>query len=184
MIQIRLSATNQDLGGIIDLQQKNLKHVLSADDIQQQGFVTVSHTLDDLEKMHQHEKNIIATNDQHVIGYVLGMTEKSKNDIPRLVEMYESFDQIFYGDKPVSRYNYVVVGQVCIDKDFRAKGLFRSCYDAYKDHFSTRYDFAITEIASNNFRSMAAHKSMGFKTIFTYTDKSDVQWNVVLWDWK
>ncbi|WP_443944798.1 GNAT family N-acetyltransferase [Pedobacter sp. AW1-32] len=184
MIQIRLSATNRDLDGIIDLQQKNLKHVLSADDIQQQGFVTVSHTLDDLQKMHKHEKNVIATNGQHVIGYVLGMTEKSKNDIPRLIEMYDSFDEVFYGDKPVSDYNYVVVGQVCIDKDFRAKGLFRSCYDAYKDHFSARYDFAITEIASNNLRSMTAHAHVGFKSIHDYTDQSGDQWNIVLWDWK
>ncbi|GAA4208562.1 hypothetical protein GCM10022289_32620 [Pedobacter jeongneungensis] len=184
MITITTSSTTKELKGILELQKQNLKQDLTPQQIKEQGFVTVSHSLDDLEKMHLHEPNIIAKDGDVVAAYVLGMTVQSKNDIPRLVEMYESFDHIIYREKPVSDYSYIVVGQVCVGKDYRGKGLFDQCYDAYKDYFKGKYDFAITEIASINLRSMHAHKRIGFEVIHTYTDNTDVEWNVVVWNWK
>jgi len=184
MITITTSFTTQELEGILELQKQNLKQDLTAQQIKEQGFVTVSHSLDDLEKMHKHEPNIIAKDGELIAAYVLGMTEQSKNDIPRLVEMYESFDHIHYQEKSVAAYHYIVVGQVCIAQEYRGKGLFDRCYNAYRDYFKPRYDFAITEIANTNLRSMNAHKRIGFEVIYTYTDNSNVEWNVVIWDWK
>jgi hypothetical protein len=184
MITITTSSTIKELEGILDLQKQNLKQDLTPQEIKEQGFVTVSHSLDDLEKMHRYEPNIIAKDGDIVAAYVLGMTEQSKNDIPRLVEMYESFDHILYQGKPVSDYDYIVVGQVCVGHGYRGRGLFDQCYNAYKDYFKGKYDLAITEIASINLRSMNAHKRIGFEVIYTYTDSSDVEWNVVVWDWE
>jgi predicted GNAT superfamily acetyltransferase len=184
MINITTSSTSQELDGILKLQKQNLKKDLTAEQIKEQGFVTVSHSLEDLEKMHRYEPNIIAKDGEAIAAYVLGMTEQSKNDIPRLLEMYESFDHIIYQGKSVAAYRYIVVGQVCVGQDYRGKGLFDQCYKAYKDYFKPKYDFAITEIASINLRSMNAHKRVGFKIIYTYTDSSDVEWDVVVWDWK
>ncbi|MBB6237140.1 RimJ/RimL family protein N-acetyltransferase [Pedobacter sp. AK013] len=184
MITITNSSNTEELEGILELQKQNLKKDLTPEQIKEQGFVTVSHSLEDLEKMHQYVSNIIAKDGERVVAYVLAMTEQSKNDIPRLVEMYESFDHIMYQGKPVSDYHYLVVGQVCIGQDYRGRGLFDQCYHAYKDYFKGEYDFAITEIASINLRSMNAHKRVGFEVIYTYTDSSGVEWNVVVWDWK
>ncbi|MBO9672667.1 MAG: GNAT family N-acetyltransferase [Sphingobacteriaceae bacterium] len=184
MITITTSSTIKELEGILELQKQNLKQDLTPEQINTQGFVTVSHSLGDLEKMHQYEPNIIAKDGDIVAAYVLGMTGQSKNDIPRLVEMYESFDHILYQGKPVSDHRYIVVGQVCVGYAYRGKGLFDQCYNAYKDYFKGKYDFAITEIASSNLRSMNAHKRVGFEVIYTYTDNSGVEWNVVVWDWR
>jgi hypothetical protein len=184
MITITTSFSTKELEGIIELQKQNLKKDLTPQQIKEQGFVTVSHSLEDLEKMHQYESNIIAKDGDLIAAYVLGMTAQSKNDIPRLTEMYESFDHILYQAKPVSAYHYIVVGQVCVGQNYRAKGLFDQCYNAYRDYFKPRYDFAITEIASINLRSMNAHKRIGFEVIYTYTDSSEVEWNVVVWDWE
>ncbi|RZJ80019.1 MAG: GNAT family N-acetyltransferase [Flavobacterium sp.] len=183
MIEILTSNSTKDLEGIIALQKQNLRTDLSPEEIKEQGFVTVSHSLDDLEKMHQHEPNVIAKDGNQVVAYILGMTEQSKNDIPRLVEMYESFDHIEYKGKPVANYQYIVVGQVCVDKNYRGQGLFDKCYENYRACFNKNYEFAITEIASINLRSMKAHERIGFKTIYSYTDASDTEWNVVIWDW-
>lgn len=183
MIIITTSST-KDLKGILELQRQNLKQDLTPEQIKTQGFVTVSHSLDDLEKLHGYEPNIVAKDGDVIAAYVLAMTDQSKRDIPRLVEMYESFDHIIYQGKPISDYHYVVVGQVCVGYDYRGKGLFDKCYHAYKDYFKGRYDFAITEIASINLRSMNAHKRIGFEVIYTYTDSSDVEWNVVVWNWE
>jgi hypothetical protein len=184
MITITTSFSTKEIEGIIELQKQNLKKDLTPQQIKEQGFVTVLHSLEDLEKMHQYEPNIIAKDGDLIAAYVLGMTEQSKNDIPRLTEMYESFDHILYQGKPVSAYHYIVVGQVCVGQNYRGKGLFDQCYNAYRDYFKPRYDFAITEIASINLRSMNAHKRIGFEVIYTYIDSSEVEWNVVVWDWK
>jgi hypothetical protein len=183
MITITNSSTTKELEGILELQKQNLKKDLTPEQIKEQGFVTVSHSLNDLEKMHRYEPNIVAKDGELVAAYVLAMTDRSKNDIPRLVEMYESFDHIQFQGKPVSTYPYIVVGQVCVGENYRGKGLFDQCYHAYKDFFKARYAFAITEIASINLRSMNAHKRIGFEVIYTYTDSSGVEWNVVVWNW-
>ena len=55
--------------------------------------------------------------------------------------------------------------------------------DTTNNHFKNKYDFAITEIDSTNLRSLNAHKRIGFKTIHQFTDASQTNWVIVLWDW-
>ncbi len=98
--------------------------------------------------------------------------------------MFEVFDKIIYNGKTISEYNYLVVGQACIDKNYRGKGLLDEAYKAYKGYFNSKYDFAITEIALTNQRSINAHKRIGFFEIHKYVDNNNVEWSVVVWDWK
>jgi predicted GNAT superfamily acetyltransferase len=184
MIRYKISETIEDLAGIMQLQQTNLPVNLSNDEIQQQGFVTVQHSMADLEQMHRYEKNIIAKDGEKVAGYLLGMTKHSKADIPVLVSMFEVFDEIIFNGKPVAEYNYIVVGQVCIGKAYRGKGILDKCYAAYHDHFTGKYDFAITEIDTNNQRSSNAHLRIGFREVHRYTDPQGTEWSIVIWDWK
>ena len=183
MINYTTSKTDLDLAGIRELQKKNLAPNLEASEISIQGFLTVSHSAEDLKKMHTYEHNIIAKHDDKVIGYLLAMTKKSKGDIPILIPMFQTFDEITFKGKLVSGYNYIVVGQVCIQKDFRGQGILDNCYQAYKDYFSDKYDFAITEIATSNQRSINAHKRIGFAEIHRCTDSNNIEWTIVVWDW-
>lgn len=183
MLSFRTSS-EKDLAGIIDLQQQNLRQNLTANEIQSQGFVTVSHSLEDLQKMAVYENNIVMKDGERIAGYLLAMTKHSKSDIPVLVPLFESFENLKYKNKPVSQFNYLVVGQVCIAKEYRGKGLLDQCYAAYKNHFKLKYDFAITEIATANQRSINAHKRIGFTEINRYTGPTSTEWSVVIWDWK
>ncbi len=184
MLLFTTSESDRDLAGILELQRANLPVNLSGDEIQQQGFVTVQHSMADLLQMHQYEKNIIAKDGDKIAGYLLGMTENSKADIPLLVPMFEVFDTIIFNGKPVSEYNYIVVGQVCIGKAYRGQGILDKCYTAYREHFISGYDFAITEIDTNNQRSINAHQRIGFKEAHRYTDPNQTEWSIVIWDWK
>ncbi|MFC6999507.1 GNAT family N-acetyltransferase [Rufibacter roseus] len=184
MIAYSTSKNNIELEGILSLQKANLKIGLSEGEIESQGFVTVNHDLKTLKKLNQIEEHIIAKDGEKVVAYVLSMTKKSRFDIPILIPMFEVFDKVVYKVKLLSAYNYMVVGQVCVDKDYRGKGIFGDCYSAYKQHHSEKYDFAITEIAKTNLRSLNAHKRVGFKEIVSYTDPNKIEWIVVLWDWK
>ena len=184
MLVFDTSNSKKDLDGILDLQKTNLAANLTLEEIQSQGFVTVQHTYDVLKKLNDIEKHVIAKDDDKVIGYVLAMTEHSKFDIPILISMFEIFDMMLYHNKKMSAYHYVIVGQVCVHKAYRGQGIFENCYAAYKERYQQKYDFAITEIAHTNTRSLNAHKRIGFKEIHSYVGPDRTAWIVVIWDWK
>jgi len=184
MILYTTANSKNDLEGILNLQKRNLARGLTKDEIQTQGFVTVDHSFEQLEMLNNYEKHVIAKDNEKLIGYLLAMTKRSRFDIPVLVPMFELFDKLSYDGKPVSEYNYLVVGQVCIDKAYRGQGILDHCYATYRQHYGTRYDFAITEIATTNSRSLKAHKRIGFKEINIYVSPDQTEWSVVLWDWK
>lgn len=183
MITYTTSKTAEDLSGIIALQKINLLENLTEIERQNQGFLSVTHSLDVLEKMQAEARNIIIKDKNEVVGYALAMTKKSKFDIPVLIPMFETFDKIKYKEKLVSDYNYIMMGQVCIHKKYRGQGLFDGGYETFKNYFKNDYDFAITEIATKNERSRAAHKRVGFEEIHKYTDPENVEWNIVVLDW-
>jgi predicted GNAT family N-acyltransferase len=184
MINYSPAGSKDDLKGILALQKANLTVNLASEEISSQGFVTVDHTYDQLSNLNDQEKHIIAKDNEKVIGYVLAMTEKSKSDIPILIPMFNIFRQINFNGKTIAKHNYIVVGQVCINKSYRGKGIFDNCYAAYREHYKDKYEFAITEIAKTNHRSLNAHKRVGFKEIYNYTTSDNVEWVIVLWDWK
>ena len=183
MIVYTTADTRSDLEGILSLQKANLAEGLTTDEIKNQGFVTINHSYEQLQKLNEYEKHIIVKDGDKVIGYTLAMTQKSKFDIPVIIPMFNIFSKITYAGKQIADYNYIVVGQVCIDKGYRGQGIFDKCYAAYKKHFQGKYDFAITEIASTNIRSLSAHYRTGFKAIETYEGPDFTKWVIVLWDW-
>ena len=184
MITHTAASTDKDLSEILDLQQRNLRGNLTIDDISREGFVTVQHSFSDLKKLNEQEQHQVIKEDGKVVGYILAMTEKSKNDIPVLIPMFELFQQVAYRGKPISPYQYMVVGQVCVAVNFRGKGLFDEAYAAYRERFSDKYEFAVTEIATANARSLKAHQRIGFLEVHRYTDEQQTEWSIVLWDWR
>lgn len=184
MITYTTSSTDKDLTGILDLQKRNLPQSLTDSEIKTQGFVTVVHTMEVLKRLNDREKHLIIKNDDQVIGYILAMTKNSRSDIPVLIPMFKLFDKIRYRNQLISAFNYLVVGQVCIDKNYRGLGLIDKGYATYKANFKENFDFAITEIATTNIRSINAHKRIGFAELLTYTDSNNMEWSVVIWDWK
>jgi predicted GNAT superfamily acetyltransferase len=184
MMEYITSETDKDLLDIIALQKSNLPGSLTPEEMQSQGFVTVVHSLEVLKKMNTIEQSIIVKDDNKVIAYLLAMTEKSKHDIPILIPMFEMFGKIEWGGRPLADYNYIVVGQVCVDKAYRGKGILDDCYATYKAHFKNKYDFAVTEIAIKNGRSINAHKRIGFTEVHRYSVPNGEVWSMVVWDWR
>ena len=184
MITFTTSGTDKELNGILHLQKANLLKNLTQSESLSQGFVTVSHTLEDLKKLNDYEQQLIIKDEDQIVGYLLAMTNASRNDIPILIPMFDLFDSIVYKEKLISAYKYIVVGQACIQKEYRGKGLLDKSYSAYKTFFKDKYDFAITEIALNNTRSLNAHKRIGFVELKRTRDINNMEWIVVIWEWK
>jgi ribosomal protein S18 acetylase RimI-like enzyme len=180
-LSYQIAQTIEDFQGILNLQREN--HLSSLDSLEH-GFVTVLHKIEDIQKMNGFAPHIIAKDGQKVAAYVLAMTVDSKDDVPVLIPMFEQFDQLDFKGKKVSGYHYLVVGQVCVGKDYRGLGVFDQLYQKYKEVHSKDFDFVITEIATNNVRSLKAHQRVGFQEIQRFTDPIPMEWSIVIWDWK
>ncbi|QNM84929.1 GNAT family N-acetyltransferase [Polaribacter pectinis] len=161
-----------ELKQILELQSKNLPNDLSSNEKKKEGFVTVQHTLDVLEKMHKVCPHTIAKFNNKVVGYAMSMTKDFAEEIDVLKPMFLEINNI------ISNENYIVMGQICVDKEHRKKGVFRSLYNFMKEEVAKDYKCIITEIDAENTRSLNAHKSVGFKHLKTYVSNKQ-NWVIV-----
>lgn len=170
------ASTDQELAQILEIQKRNFKNKISTADQQKEGFVTVYHNFELLKKMNDACPHIIAKIENNVIGYALVMLKTFRNEIPVLMPMFAKIDEL------IPTKNYVVMGQVCIDKPFRQMGVFDGMYFFYQEELKDHFDCLFTEISAENKRSIAAHKRVGFKTLNTHISEG-VLWELVIWNW-
>lgn len=180
MISYGMSNTEEELKGILELQQVNLPKNISTGELKSQGFVTVEHDLDLLTQMNLPFQHIIAKENNKIIGYTLVMLRKWKNNIPVLKEMFHQIDSINYDGKKLGESKYFIMGQVCVAKSHRGQGIFAGLYEEMKERMKENFDYIITEIASRNYRSLRAHEKVGFEEIKTYQIGDGEKWVLVL----
>lgn len=181
-MEIKLAETETELLQILTLQKENHVSLISPDVKKTEGFVTVKHDLNLLNTMNDLARQVIAVENGQVIAYALVMVKELKMDIPVLTPMFDMFKEINYKGGRLSDANFYVMGQVCVDKRYRGKGVFEMLYAKHREVYQSRFDLCITEVSSSNPRSMRAHEKVGFKTIHTFSDKTD-EWNILTWDW-
>lgn len=184
MIHYKRAESDEELKAILQLQRENLPSALSREEKSTQGFVTVAHSEEQLKTLNEIEPHIIAKDDDNVIAYLLVMTAESGNEIPILQPMFELFGHVPFAGRTVSDFHYVVVGQACVARPYRGKGVLDACYAYYRKSLQGRYDFAVTEIAATNLRSLRAHERIGFTDIHHYTAPDGIEWVMVAWNWK
>ncbi|MGB5460978.1 MAG: GNAT family N-acetyltransferase [Eudoraea sp.] len=162
-IQIGRVQSRLELEQILSLQKKNIPKALSIKEIEQEGFLTVTHSLDLLDRMNSRCPHIIAKENDEVIGYALCMHPKFNNEIDILKPMFEEINSVLApGEK------FMVMGQVCIQKEYRKKGVFQKLYKKMQDVLKTNYNCIITEVDALNKRSLNAHFAVGFIELKTY----------------
>jgi hypothetical protein len=88
-ITVGQAKTIEELEQILVLQAMNHPHTLTAEQRAKEGFVTVKHNLEVLQKMNNAVGQIIAKDGDTVVGYALVMPEEFKTMIPVLTPMFE-----------------------------------------------------------------------------------------------
>jgi GNAT superfamily N-acetyltransferase len=166
---------DHELVQILELQRANHAVNLDPNEVAAQGFVTVVHDLPLLQQMHALSPSIVAVDDEALAGYALVMPVECRALIPVLVPMFERIDRLGVTD-------YYIMGQICVAKAYRGRGVFDAMYAAHREHLATRYRRCVTEIATRNTRSMRAHERVGFRNLETYRDATD-EWALVVWEW-
>ncbi|MBL0099765.1 MAG: GNAT family N-acetyltransferase [Saprospiraceae bacterium] len=165
------TATNDgELLQILDLQKDNLRSSRSLAEEQEQGFVTVEHTINLLRDMNEHCQHVVAKDGEKVVGYALAMTRDFKDKIAILEPMFVLLDNLVVDGRRMGDGTYLVMGQVCVHKDYRGQGTFQGLYKKYFEIYLPHFGHIITEVAARNTRSIRAHLNVGFKEIYRYDD--------------
>jgi len=183
LIQFTTVNTPNEIQQILDLQSINLPKNISTSEAKEQGFVTVHHDFEILSAMNEKYPHVIAKDEGQVVGYTLVMLPEFGNKIPVLVSLFDKINQLYYKDDLLKEVNYFVMGQVCVAKNYRGKGVFANLYQQMKKEMSAHFKYIITEIATRNTRSMRAHKKVGFETIHVFSTPEE-EWAIVAWDWQ
>ena len=182
MVTIQLVSTTEELKGIQELQQQNLRKNLSELEAAEQGFLMAEYSLEFLQTMHDAAPSVIAVSEGKVVGYSLVALKTIRDEHPLLADLFDTIDRINFQTDDLGQSNYVVVGQLCVGKGFRGIGLVDKLYQYYRACYSKEYTYLITDVAKANQRSLKAHKNTGFQVIDElYFD--GVGWDIVLWDW-
>lgn len=165
--------TSNELQQILALQKRNLPKAISTSEKQKEGFVTVKHTLEILDKMNKVCPHIIAKHEDHVVAYALCMHPKFTNDIKILKPMFREVDKIISSNE-----TYIVMGQICVDKQYRKKGIFRNLYATMQELVKKEFSSIITEVDAANSRSLQAHYAVGFSHLKTYNSLGQ-DWKII-----
>lgn len=164
MISYKKASSVSELQQIINLQRDNVPEGISSEEKETEGFVTVVHTLELLTAMNTVCQHSIAIENDTVVGYALCMHPSFGDEIDVLKPMFSEIQKTI--DPTTS---WMVMGQICIDKNFRKKGIFRRLYEHMSTSIRPEFTTIITEVDVTNTRSLAAHYAIGFKLMSTYT---------------
>lgn len=173
MIVYKQAESVKELEQILALQQRNLPKNITLQESEQEGFLTVEHSMDVLKAMNDECGHIIAMEDGHVVGYALCMHPKFADEIEVLRPMFNEINKVVR-----EKDNYMAMGQICVAKSHRGKGVFRNLYLTMKNRLPDGFDTIITEVDGKNKRSLAAHKAIGFETIKVYPS-GEKEWYLI-----
>lgn len=173
MIVYKQAESVEELEQILALQQRNLPKNITPEESEREGFLTVEHSMDILKAMNNVCGHIIAVEDGNMVGYALCMHPKFAENIEILKPMFNEINKLVQ-----KKDSYMAMGQICVAKSHRGKGVFRNLYLTMKRRLPNGFDTIITEVDAKNKRSLAAHTAIGFETIKVYPS-GDKEWHLI-----
>lgn len=183
MLKSTIVTATDELQQIIHLQQQNLPKNISAEELRSQGFVTFQHDLVTLQQFHQLAPSVIVKDDDKVVAYALTVVNEARHIFPPMESMFVLLETLQWKGKPFRSFRYYEMGQICVAKEYRGKGIFEMLYQQHKTSYSHKFEILVTKISIKNHRSLRAHEKVGFETVIIEKDELD-EWAVVAWDWK
>lgn len=170
----------EEVRQILDLQAQNLAPALDSATAQSQGFLTVQHEPDVLQRMNRAYPSVIAKAGGQLAGYCLVMPPSFASEVPVLAPMFDLLRTLTWQGRPLDDWRWFVMGQVCVAKAFRGQGVFDGLYRMLAAVCRDDFDCVITEISTRNARSLRAHERVGFEPMHLYTeDLTGEAWQVV-----
>ena len=165
--------------GILELQRLVHRDAVDAETAALRGFVSWRHTFSSLRIFNAPVPHTVAIDGGgRLVGYALSMDPQQRWALPAAKEFVDALEQYEWEGAAFAKSNYVCMGQIAIHPDCRGGGLFRRLYEHWFAAQAARYDLAVTEIAVNNSKSLAAHAALGWREATKHHDGQQA-WIVV-----
>ncbi len=140
----------------LQLQNANLVTNL-AESERRDGFVTTPFDVDTLTELHKGTRAFVACVDNCVIGYAMTGTLQEFQHSALIVHMNSRLQQITFHGLPIDAASALQYGPVCIDKEFRGRGVLQSLFKVLCQHLNSDFKIGVTFISTLNPRSYQAH---------------------------
>ncbi|KAJ3028517.1 UNVERIFIED_CONTAM: hypothetical protein HDU68_001513 [Siphonaria sp. JEL0065] len=182
---IALASTDAHVVQIKQLQMENLRRLLPLEVQEREGFVTAEYSIDYLRNIHSKTPAVVALAQvngvQQVVGYVLAATKQDSLEHDLLKDLVGTVDgRCKFEKKKLKDLNYIVVGQLCVAKDFRGQRLASKMYEAFAQEYKSRgFECAMTDVAADNEKSLKTHKKSGWVVVDSL-DYSGVVFEVIV----
>ena len=160
------NAAMEDIPKIEELQKRYHISFISAEE-KKNGFVTTLFTQDQLAELIERENGVsLACDGERIAGYAMAASWEFWRKWPLFEQMIADLPNIQYGDRQLTVENSYQYGPVCIDSDYRGKGVLQELFRYSARQMNARYPILITFINHVNQRSFAAHtKKVGLEVI-------------------
>ena len=172
-------AVDADLSQIKKIQDSTHFSTVSEEEKKKEGFISVQTTINQLREINKTCGIIVIEHNSKVIGYELALTTGYARKIPLLVPFVERIMGLTYKKKPLSKYKFIIEGQINIAKERKGKGLVEKLHKAFIEMLNPKYELIVTEISDQNPRSLHVHiKKLGFEEIDSYNAENR-NWYVI-----
>jgi hypothetical protein len=149
-------ATLNDIEGVLDLQKLYLVSNLSEEE-KKAGFVTTPFSVDQLTFVINNGGLFLAKDNAKTIAYIFAESWDFFSQYPIFEHMISLFPKLSFLDFEINTTNSFQYGPICIDKEYRGKGLINSLFEFMRIHIEKRYPLSVTFINKTNVPSLKAH---------------------------
>lgn len=158
-------ATNQDIPGVLNLQEQNLASNLTEEE-RKRGFVTTPFTEAQLREIISLNGLYIAKNQQKIIAYLFAGSWDYFSQWEIFNLMVSRFRHLSFQDQSITTQNSFQYGPVCIDIQYRGLGHFNQLFEIMRLAYVRKYPISVTFINKVNQISTAAHtRKLGWQII-------------------
>ena len=179
---IRGARSDEDLRQILALQAANLRGRLEPEERRAQGFVTLRHNMALLREMCGPWEHVVAAVGEQIVAYALVLLFQVRGELTELDPLFERLGRLRYRGRPVLQWRFYIMGQICIAREHRGRGLVERLYAEHRARMAPHFDLMVTDIDRENPRSLRAHQQAGFEILDEYRDAEGKEWLVVALD--
>ncbi len=168
MIEYRCAEAS-DLEGVKRLQEMYHVSTIREED-KKDGFVTTLFTDEQFLSLIENENGlVIALDGDKIISYAMSASWEYWSEWPLFKFMIQDLPHTEYLGRILSIENSYQYGPVCIDKEYRGRGVLENVFEFSRKLMEKRYPIMITFINQINPRSFKAHtEKVGMELIKTF----------------
>lgn len=178
-------ATLTDYSAIITLQDANKQDRLSEEERKRGGFVSSNFTKESLDKVNNALGVWVAISGTQLVGFACMSQIDPAPDYDTIKAMIETFPQQHFNGKTLNQQNVFIYGPVCIDVNWRGKGLLKQLLAEIKNEArKSNYDVGVAFIDIRNKHSLEAHEKGLKMTVLGSFDSNEQHFHIVAFSTK